>query len=85
MGGHDRRGGKGRYEGRAAGVEIQQYKKQCAKRRVMKRKDNYEEQGLPGGHSVKNLPANARDARDTGLTPGSGRPPRRKWQPTPVF
>ena len=25
---------------------------------------------------VKNLPANARDARDTGLIPGSGRSPR---------
>ena len=35
---------------------------------------------------VKNLPANARDARDEGLILGSGRPPwRRAWQPTPVF
>ena len=38
MGGHDRKGGKGRYEGRAARVEIQQYEKQCAKRRVIKSK-----------------------------------------------
>ena len=35
---------------------------------------------------VKNLPANAEDARDTGLIPGSRRFPwNRKWQPTPVF
>ena len=34
----------------------------------------------------KNPPANAGDARDTGLIPGSGRSPgERKWQPTPVF
>ena len=34
---------------------------------------------------VKNLPANARDAKDTGSIPGLGRSPwRRKWQPTPV-
>ena len=33
---------------------------------------------------VKILPANARDVRDTGLIPGSGRLPwRRAWQPTP--
>ena len=31
--------------------------------------------GFPGGAVVKNLPANARDARDTGLIPGSGRSP----------
>ena len=31
--------------------------------------------GFPGGAVVKNLPANARDARDTGLIPGLGRPP----------
>ena len=42
--------------------------------------------GFPGGAVVKNLPANAGDARDTGLIPGSGRSPyRRKWQLTPVF
>ena len=37
--------------------------------------------------TVKNLPANAGDIRDTGSIPGSGRAPgeRRKWQPTPVF
>ena len=29
----------------------------------------------PGGTVVKNLPANAGDARDTGLIPGWGRPP----------
>ena len=35
---------------------------------------------------VKNLPANAGDARDSGSIPGLGRSPwRRKWQPTPVF
>ena len=31
--------------------------------------------GFPGGLVVKNLPANAGDARDTGLIPGSGRSP----------
>ena len=30
-------------------------------------------QGFPGGSVVKNLPANAGDARDKGLIPGSGR------------
>ena len=36
--------------------------------------------------AVKNPPANAGDARDAGLIPGSGRSPwRMKWQPTPVF
>ena len=35
---------------------------------------------------VKNSPANARDRRDTGLIPGSGRFLwRRTWQLTPVF
>ena len=35
---------------------------------------------------VKNPPANAGDARDSGSIPGSGRFPwSRKWQPTPVF
>ena len=35
---------------------------------------------------VKNLPANAGDARDVGLISGSGIIHwRRKWQPTPVF
>ena len=35
---------------------------------------------------VKNLPANARDVRDTGLIPGSGRfPSRSSRQPTPAF
>ena len=35
---------------------------------------------------VKNLPAHARDAGDTGSIPGLEDPPwRRKWQPTPVF
>ena len=32
-------------------------------------------QGFPGGAEGKNLPANARDARDTGSTPGLGRLP----------
>ena len=31
--------------------------------------------GFPGGVVVKNLPANAGDARDTGSIPGSGRSP----------
>ena len=31
--------------------------------------------GFPGGAAVKNLPANAGDIRDTGLTTGSGRFP----------
>ena len=34
---------------------------------------------------VKNLPANARDARDVGSVPGRGRLPVRKRQRTPVF
>ena len=35
---------------------------------------------------VKNLPANAGDARDAGSIPGLGRLPKsRKWQPIPVF
>ena len=35
---------------------------------------------------VKNLPANAGDARDLGSIPGLRRSPGcRKWQPTPVF
>ena len=38
--------------------------------------------GFPDGSVVKSLPANA---GDTGLIPGSGRSPRRKWQPTPIF
>ena len=34
---------------------------------------------------VRNPPAKAGDARDAGLTPGSGSPPRQKArQPTPV-
>ena len=31
--------------------------------------------GFPGGSAVKNSPANAGDARDTGLLPGWGRSP----------
>ena len=31
--------------------------------------------GFPGGSVVKNLPANAGDARDVGLSPGPGRSP----------
>ena len=31
--------------------------------------------GFPGGSLVKNLPANAGDARDSGSTPSSGRSP----------
>ena len=38
------------------------------------------------GAVVKNLSANAGDARDMGLVPGSARSPGvGKWQPTPVF
>ena len=35
--------------------------------------------------AAQNPPANARDIRDTGSIPGSRRPWRRAWQPTPVF
>ena len=36
--------------------------------------------------AVKNPPANARDIRDTGSIPGSGKIPwRRAWQLTPIF
>ena len=38
--------------------------------------------GFPDGSVVQNSPSNA---GDTSLIPGSGRSPRRKWQPTPVF
>ena len=31
--------------------------------------------GFPGGSVVKNPPINARDSRDVGLIPGSGRSP----------
>ena len=31
--------------------------------------------GFPGGSVVKNLPANAGDAKNVGSLPGSGRPP----------
>ena len=42
--------------------------------------------GFPGDLVVKNPPANAGNAGDTGSIPGSGRPPwRRKWQPIPIF
>ena len=42
--------------------------------------------GFPGGTVVKNLPANAGDARDKGSIPGLRRCPwSRKWQPTPIF
>ena len=42
--------------------------------------------GSPGGKVVNNPPANAGDARDTGLIPELGRSPwRRAWQLTPVF
>ena len=34
---------------------------------------------------VKNPPANAGDAGDVVLIPGSGRSPKGKWQPTLVF
>ena len=35
----------------------------------------YIAEGFPGGAVVKNPPANAGDARDTGSIPGSGRSP----------
>jgi len=35
----------------------------------------YMKRGFPGGSVVKNLPANAGDARDVGLSPGPGRSP----------
>ena len=38
--------------------------------------------GFPGGSEVK---ASASNAGNLGSIPGSGRSPRRKWQPTPVF
>ena len=41
--------------------------------------------GIPGGTVVKNPPADVGDARDSGSIFGSGRSPRRKWHPTPVF
>ena len=42
--------------------------------------------GFPGDEMVKNLPANAADARDVGSIHGVGKIPwSRKWQPTPVF
>ena len=34
---------------------------------------------------VKNLPVKAEDSGDPGSIPESGKPLRRKWQPTPVF
>ena len=41
---------------------------------------------FPGGTVVKNLPANAGDARDRVSVSGLGRSPGGgKWQPTPVF
>ena len=40
----------------------------------------------PGGTVVKNPPANAGDARDTGSIPGLGRSPEGgNGKPTPVF
>ena len=35
----------------------------------------YMKRGFPGGSVVKNLPANAGDARGVGSSPGPGRPP----------
>ena len=34
---------------------------------------------------IKNMPANARDLRDTSSIPGLGRFPGREWLPIPVF
>ena len=39
----------------------------------------------PGGTVVKNLPARAGDTRAVNSTPGLGRSPGKKWQPTLVF
>ena len=45
-----------------------------------------ENSGLPDGSMVKNLPANAKDVRDRGLIPGSGKIAwRRELHPTLVF
>ena len=42
--------------------------------------------GFPSGTVVKNLPANAGEARDAGSIPGLGRPPAvGGWQPAPVW
>jgi len=42
--------------------------------------------GLPWWLRVKNLPANAGDAKDLDWIPRVGKIPwKRKWQPTPVF
>ena len=42
--------------------------------------------GFPDGSVVKNPPANAGDAGDVGLIPGSGRSlGNRRWQRSPVF
>ena len=41
--------------------------------------------GFPGDTVVKNLPANAGDARDTSSIPGLGRSPGGDRQPTPLF
>jgi len=41
--------------------------------------------GFPGGAVVKNLPANAGDARDTGSVWVGKIPWSRNWQPTPVI
>ena len=41
--------------------------------------------GFLDGSVLKNLPASAKDKGDSGSIPELGRPPRRKWQPTPVF
>ena len=39
-----------------------------------------------GGAVVKDPPASAREARQLGLIPESGRSPwSRKWQPTPIY
>ena len=42
------------------------------KEHVKKKRNNDQ---MPGGASVKNLPANAGDVRDSGSIPGSGRSP----------
>ena len=41
--------------------------------------------GFPSGSVVKNLPANAGDAGDTGLIPGQKDPLGEKWQAHTIF
>ena len=52
----------------------------------LKRRGVSKPSGFPGGTVIKNMPANAGDAGDSGLNPESGRfPYRRAWELTLVF